>query len=227
MKLKTAILSILLSTLFSCRQEDVPSTAGTGYLSFSSMEVKPATITAISTRAVNPALAVEIEKEDGTAVIKYAAGATEVSKKIELEAGRYRLKAYSPNYGTVWDNTEKGEPVYYKEQPFSIEAEKVRYLTVDVPMTGIGVTLMLPENFDTWFRSYTFYAGIGERNVELKDGESAYFTLLPDGEPELHYSLAVVNMDGEHMDRTGTCQVTENRLYEVTYSLATRFLEFN
>lgn len=220
-------ISILIIFLFvSCQQTDIMPEEK-GILCLSPTRVINPEVACVFTRAVNPALAVEIEKEDGTAVIKYAAGATEVSKKIELEAGRYRLKAYSPNYGTVWDNTEKGEPVYYKEQPFSIEAEKVRYLTVDVPMTGIGVTLMLPENFDTWFRSYTFYAGIGERNVELKDGESAWFTLLPDGESELHYSLAVVNMDGEHMDRTGTCQVTENRLYEVTYSLATRSLDFN
>ena len=223
------ILSYLLLSFFlhaSCQQEVTIASSGKGTLSLSSVEVTGTEVIPVSTRAVNPVLAIEIAKADGTPVVKYAAGASEASQKIELEAGDYLLKAYSANYGATWENAEKGEPVYYKEQSFSIEAERVRYLTVAVPMVNMGVTFALPEGFGTWFKSYTFSAQIGERSVALQNGETAYFDLPSDGNNILNYSLTVVNTDDESQNKNSAYPgITTGSLYEITYLLATQSLE--
>lgn len=223
------ILTSLFFLLASCQQEDnFPSKNGKGYLSLSSLEVEANTITPISTRAVNPELAIEIVKSDGTPVVKYDAGAAEASAKIELEAGEYKLKAYSPNYGTTWQNDEKGEPVYYKEQSFTIVAEKVNYLSVQVPMINIGIQFILPEGFSNWFTDYTFSAQIGNRTVTLREGETAYFELPENNNTKLQYSLSATNSDNELMQQDSSYEgtLTAGTIYEVAYTISTRSLLF-
>ena len=149
MDMRHVLLYMLIFFLFtSCqREEELQATVGRGYLSLASLAVSNVGIVSVNTRAVNAELAVEIEKEDGTSVVSYEAGTAEASAKIELEAGKYVLKAHTSNYGQTWDESAKGEPVFYKEQPFTIVAEKVNYLTVSVPMINIGLRLVLPECF--------------------------------------------------------------------------------
>lgn len=227
-KLYITIISLIL--LASCQKEDyiLSLESDKGYLSISSIEVEKESITQISTRTVNPELAIEIVKSDGTPVVKYDAGAAEASAKIELEAGEYKLKAYSPNYGTTWQNDEKGESVYYKEQSFTIVAEKVNYLSVQVPMINIGVQFILPKGFSNWFNDYTFFAQIGNRTVTLREGETAYFELPENNNTKLQYSLSATNSDNEHMQQDSKYEgiLTAGTIYEVTYSISTRSLLF-
>lgn len=222
------ILTPLLFLLASCQQEDnLPSSeTGKGYLSLSSLEVEASTITPLSTRTVHSELAIEIVKADGTSVFKFDAGAAEASDKIELEAGAYKLKAYSPNYGSTWQNDEKGAPIYYKEQNFMIVEEKVNYLSIQVPMINMGVQFLLPEGFNNWFTSYTFSAQIDNRKVTLQEGEIAYFDLPENSNTKLQYSLSATNSDSELMQQDNNFEgtLTPGTVYEVTYSIATQSL---
>ena len=221
------ILTLLVFLLASCQQEDnFPSNSGKGYLSLSSLEVEASTITSISTRAVNPELAIEIVNADGTSVVKFDAGATEASDKIELEAGEYKLKTYSSNYGATWQDEDKGAPIYYKEQNFTIIEEKVNYLSVQVPMISVGVQILLPEGFSNWFINYSFSAQIGNRKVTLQEGETAYFDLPENSDTKLQYSLSATNSDIELMQQDNIFEeaLTAGTVYEVTYSIATQSL---
>ncbi|ADV45189.1 DUF4493 domain-containing protein [Bacteroides helcogenes] len=226
MKQIPSILAIAFFLLISCQQEESPIKSGKGILSLTSVEVQAETVSQITTRAVAPGLIIEIIKEDGTTAAKYDEGATEATEKIVLDAGNYTLKAYSPNYGTIWSNNEKGEPIYYKEQTFTITAEKTSYLTLQVPMTNIGIRLVLPGNFSDYFDSHIFHAQIGERSVSLQNGETAYFPFPESSGIHLQYTLSAVNKDHETMQKEATYNGTfvAGHLYEVTYSLATRSL---
>lgn len=220
---------IFLFLLASCQQEDnLPSSeTGKGYLSLSSLEIEASTLTPITTRAVNPELGIEILKPDGTPVVTFKAGAAEASGKIELEAGEYKLKAYSPNHGSTWQNDELGAPIYYKEQNFTIVEEKINYLSVQVPMINIGVQLLLPEGFNNWFIGYAFSAQIGNRKVTLQEGETAYFDLPENSDTQLQYSLSATNSDNEFMQQDNTFEETliPGTVYGVTYSMATQSLQ--
>lgn len=227
MKQQISPLLFIFFLLVSCQQEShlLPEEAGKGYLSLSSIELQAETIRPVTTRAVSPDLTIEIVKEDGTTVAKYEAGAAEASEKIELEAGIYKLKAYSPNYGTTWTNDEKGEPIYYKEQDFTIEAEKVRYLTVQVPMVNFGVRLLLPDNFNTWFSSYLFSVQMDNRNVTLQNGETAYFAPVPETSISFQYALSATNADDEALSQISNySDIAGGTIYEITYSMLTRSL---
>jgi hypothetical protein len=222
----TSLLYLLIFFLFTaCQREEESQPSGTGYLSLSSLEVSNVDVVPVKTRAVNAELAIEIEKADGTPVVSYEAGAPETSAKIELEAGEYMLKAYTSNYGQVWDDSAQGEPVFYKEQRFTIAAEKVNYLTVICPMVNIGVRLVLPEGFSEWFNDYSFSARIGERNVNLRNGETAYYALPDEGQEavELSYSLSATNADNESLNKEGSYTgITAGVVYEITYSFASQ-----
>ena len=214
---------IFLFLLASCQQEDnFPSSeTGKGYLSLSSLEIEASTLTTISTRAVNPELAIDILKPDGTSVITFDAGAAEANDKIELDAGTYKLKAYSPNYGTTWENNEQGTPIYYKELDFSIKPEKVNYLAVEVPMINFGVKFMLPDNFSTLFGSYTFAVQLGDCSVILQEGETAYFDLPTQNSSALLYTLTATNSDDETLSKTDSySELSAGIVYEITYQWA-------
>ena len=105
--MRHVLLYMLIFFLFtSCqREEELQATVGRGYLSLASLAVSNVGIVSVNTRAVNAELAVEIEKEDGTSVVSYEAGTAEASAKIELEAGKYVLKAHTSNYGQTWDES--------------------------------------------------------------------------------------------------------------------------
>lgn len=209
----------ILFFLTSCREEeDIPLNTGTGYLFLSSLDIEASAVTPVSTRAVSPDLVIEILKADGTQVFKFNAGAAEANGKIELDAGTYKLKAYSPNYGTTLENNEQGTPIYYKEQDFSIEPEKVNYLAVQVPMVNFGVQLVLPDNFSTLFDSYTFTVQLGSRSVVLQEGETAYFDLTQENSGTLLYTLTATNSDDETQSKTDSySELSAGIIYEITY----------
>ena len=214
--------------LFACQQEDLPSVGETGFLSLENMTVEVANTESISTRAVDDDdLYVEISSQDVTpeVTLKYNPGDI-IPDKIELGAGRYALKIY--NDTTLLDKT----PVYYKDTIFEIEAGKVNYLSVEVPMINIGVQLVLPEGFSGdsgWFENYTFTVKVGkageEKTVELKNEEIAYFSYS--NGVKLSYQLDATNTDGEHFESeeiTYDKVLSPGTIYVITYDYATKAL---
>lgn len=219
--MKHIYITLLLFLLASCQQEEPAVATDKGYLFLSSIELQAETIGQIATRAVSPDLVIEILKGDGIQVFKFDAGAAEANDKIELDAGTYKLKAYSPNYGTTWENNEQGTPIYYKELDFSIKPEKVNYLAVEVPMVNFGVKLVLPDNFNALFGSYTFAVQLGSRSVVLQEGETAYFDLPTQNSSALLYTLTATNSDDETLSKTDSySELSAGIVYEITYQWA-------
>ena len=208
--------------LFACQQEDLPSVGETGFLSLENMTVGVANTESISTRAVDNDLYVEISSQDVTpeVTLKYNPG-DNIPSKIELGAGRYALKIY--NDTTLLDKT----PVFYKDTIFDIEAGKVNYLSVKVPMINWGVQLDLPKNFADWFdeENYRFTVKVGEKTVELKDQEIAYFSHSKD--VKLSYQLVATNNDGERFESEEIIYdgvLSPGTIYVITYDYATKAL---
>lgn len=205
--------------LFACQQEDLPSVGETGFLSLENMTVEVANTESISTRAVDNDLYVEISSQDVTpeVTLKYNPG-DNIPSKIELGAGRYALKIY--NDTTLLDKT----PVFYKDTIFDIEAGKVNYLSVEVPMINIGVRLALPEGFSDWFKTYSFnVSDDGNRSVSIANGETAYFTI----DQDISYTLSVTNNDDEQMTDSKAItkdQIAAGTIYVITYDYATKAL---
>lgn len=212
--------------LFACQQEDLPSVGETGFLSLENMTVGVANTESISTRAVDNDLYVEISSQDVTpdVTLKYNPG-DNIPDKIELGTGRYALKIY--NDTTLLDET----PVFYKDTIFDIEAGKVNYLSVKVPMINWGVQLDLPQNFADWFdeENYTFTVKVGKagevKTVELKNEKIAYFPHSSD--VTLSYQLGATNNDGE-LFNSGEIIYDEalspGTIYVITYDYATKAL---
>lgn len=212
--------------LFACQQEDLPSVGETGFLSLENMTVEVANTESISTRAVDDDdLYVEISSQDVTPEVTLKYNPDSIPSKIELGAGRYALKIY--NDTTLLDKT----PVYYKDTIFEIEAGKVNYLSVKVPMINWGVQLDLPQNFADWFdeENYTFTVKVGiageEKTVELKNEEIAYFPHSND--VTLSYQLIATNTDGELFNSgeiTYGEALSPGTIYVITYDYATKAL---
>lgn len=206
--------------LFACQQEDLPSVGETGFLSLENMTVEVVNTESISTRAVDDDdLYVEISSQDVTPEVTLKYNPDSIPSKIELGAGRYTLKIY--NDTTLLDKT----PVYYKDTIFEIEAGKVNYLSVEVPMINIGVRLALPEGFSNWFKTYTFNVsdGDGNRSVSIANGETAYFSI----DQNISYTLSVTNNDGEQKTDSKAItkdQIAAGTIYVITYDYATKAL---
>lgn len=125
---------ILLIILSACQQESPLPEQGTGYLQLDDLTQGNTTET-IVTRAVETDLYIEITNE-ADVNLSYTPGQFP-GGKLELAAGNYTLKAYNEAYLTPGSNA----PRYYAEQDFTIEAEKVRYVTLQVPMINVAIKL--------------------------------------------------------------------------------------
>lgn len=213
--------------LASCQQEDTPSTSGVGYLSLTGIEIQNQAVTEVKSRVVDESLVVELYKGGE---LKSTLTAEELENTIKLEAATdYSLKVYSENYGSdaEWTNDEKGEPIYYKEQPFEVKEGEVTPVKVQVPMVNFAVKLSMPASQD-WISDYTFTVVSGERKVTLLDGETAYFSYAEGG--SFSYELQLTNTDGEVFTLPGKYGLEEGKLlksntcYVVTYQMATQSL---
>lgn len=227
--------AICLMSLFACQQEELPSNSNVGYLSLENISIQSANVETITTRAVDTDLYVEIWDEAGTSQVGETYEPGKVPTKIELEPGNYTLKAYNAAFldQSSWTENDKGAAVYSVDQKsFTIEAGKVNYLSVEVPMINIGVRLALPEEFSGdsgWFEDYTFTVRVGkvgeEKTVELKDEEIAYFSYS--NGVKLSYQLGATNNDGE-LFNSGEIIYDEalspGTIYVITYDYATKAL---
>lgn len=226
MKRNILYLIFGLFLLASCQQEEL-SNAGTGYLAIADLSVEAPQVNVVSSRAEaeEESLTIEIVKEDGTPVQKLTEA--ELADRIELAVGKYTLKVYSANYGTdaTWTNADKGEAIYYAAQSFEVKVGQTATVSMDVPMINFGVTFQFPEAYKEYF-TYTFTVIEGGRTVELKDGETAYFS-YEEG-VTFDYVLNVTNTDQESQKLEGKYgteegkSVTPGTIYIVTYELETR-----
>lgn len=222
--MKQTILYLLLGTflLASCQQEDISSNTATGYLVLESIDVQVNQQT-VSSRAVDADLYVDILQEDAI-FRQYGPGM--VPDRIELPEGTYRLHVYNAAATLPDPYDGNGVAIFeYTGEPFTIEANG-RTLTeeIKVPMINFGVTLQLPEEFNTYFKNYTFTV-TSDRSVELKEGETAYFPYNSD-KVTFSYSLKATNADGEESEPEGGTrnEVVSGTIYTVSYEMETQSL---
>ena len=214
--------------LASCQQEETPSREG--YFSLIGIEIQNQAVTDVKSRTLEESLTVDLY-QGGTKIRTLTA--EEMENTIKLEAATdYSLKVYSENYGSdaEWTNEEKGEPIYYKEQPFKVKEGEITPVKVQVPMVNFAVKLSMPES-QNWISDYTFTVTSGERKVTLQNGETAYFPYRESS--SFNYTLQLTNTDNEKFTLSGKYGVDENEplafntCYVVTYLMSTRSLVIN
>lgn len=216
--------------LSSCQKEEVSLTSAEGYLSFTGIEIQNQVLTEVKSRTLEESLTVDLY-QGGTKIRTLTA--EELENTIKLEASTdYSLKVYSENYGSdaEWTNEEKGEPIYYKEQPFEVKEGEITPVKVQVPMVNFAVKLSMPES-QNWISDYIFTVTSGERKVTLQNGETAYFPYRESS--SFNYILQLTNTDNEKFTLSGEYGVDENEplafntCYVVTYLMSTRSLVIN
>ncbi|WP_308552150.1 DUF4493 domain-containing protein [uncultured Mediterranea sp.] len=211
------LLSLFL--LISCQQEDILSKQGKGYLQLTDLSLASPTIESVHTRAVDEDLYVEIIGTDNNT---YEPGT--FPSKIELEAGEYTLKAYNEAYKNKTANT----PQYYVETTFTIQAEKVTYPTISVPMVNVGISLAtLSDELQELFSDVklSFYTTDEQTVTVLQPGETVYMDYAED--MAFTYTLTATNADNEtfttekkiYGDMEGE-KVKLGHCYVISYSLA-------
>ena len=221
--MKQTILYLLLGTflLASCQQEEtLPDNTATGYLVLESIDVQVNQQT-VSSRAVDADLYVDILQEDAI-FRQYGPGM--VPDRIELPVGTYRLHVYNAAATLPDPYDGNGVAIFeYTGEPITVEANGTTLIEeIEVPMINFGVTLQLPEEFNTYFKNYAFTV-TSDRSVELKEGETAYFPYNSD-KVTFSYSLKATNADGEESEPEGGTrnEVVSGTIYTVSYEMETQ-----
>lgn len=213
------LLSLFL--LISCQQEDILSEQEKkGYLQLTNLSLVSPTIESVQTRAVDEDLYVEITGTDVNDT--YEPGT--LPNKIELEAGEYTLKAYNEAY----QNKTANAPQYYVEETFAIEAEKVTYPTISVPMVNVGISLAtLSDELQGLFNDVklSFYTTDKQTETVLQPEETVYMDYAED--MTLTYTLTATNADNETFTTEKKTygnvegeKIEPGHCYVITYSLA-------
>lgn len=213
------LLSLFL--LISCQQEDILSEQEKkGYLQLTNLSLVSPTIESVQTRAVDEDLYVEITGTDVNDT--YEPGT--LPNKIELEAGEYTLKAYNEAY----QNKTANAPQYYVEETFAIEAEKVTYPTIAVPMVNVGISLAtLSDELQGLFNDVklSFYTTDKQTETVLQPGETVYMDYAED--MTFTYTLTATNADNETFTTEKKTygnvegeKIEPGHCYVITYSLA-------
>lgn len=211
------LLSLFL--LISCQQEDILSEQGKGYLQLTDLSLVSPTIESVHTRAVDEDLYVEIIGTDVNNT--YEPGT--FPNKIELEAGEYTLKAYNEAY----KNKTSNAPQYYVETTFTIQAEKVTYPTISVPMVNVGISLAtLSDELQGLFNDVELsYTTDEQTETVLQPGETIYMDYAEG--MTFTYTLTATNADNETFTTERKTygnvegeKVEPGHCYVITYSLA-------
>lgn len=217
---RTLYILLNLFLLISCQQEDILSEQGKGYLQLTDLSLVSPTIESVHTRAVDEDLYVEIIGTDVNNT--YEPGT--FPSKIELEAGEYTLKAYNEAY----QNKTPNAPQYYVETTFIIQAEKVTYPTISVPMVNVGISLAtLSDELQGLFNDVelSFYTTDEQTVTVLQPGETVYMDYAED--MTFTYTLTATNADDETFTTEKKTygnvegeKVEPGHCYVITYSLA-------
>ena len=143
---------------------------------------------------------------------------------IELPEGTYRLHVYNAAATLPDPYDGNGVAIFeYIGEPITVEANGTTLIEeIEVPMINFGVTLQLPEEFNTFFENYAFTV-TSDRSVELKEGETAYFPYNSD-KVTFSYSLKATNADGEESEPEGGTrnEVVSGTIYTVSYEMETQ-----
>ena len=215
------LLSLFL--LISCQQEDILSEQEKkGYLQLTDLSLVSPTIESVHTRAVDTDLYIEILS--GTEPIQSYEPGKFPQEKIELEAGEYTLKAYNEAYKNKTANT----PQYYMETTFTIQAEKVTYPTISVPMVNVGISLAtLSDELQGLFNDVelSFYTTNEQTVTVLQPGETVYMDYAE--YMTFTYTLTATNADNETFTTEKKTygnvegeKVEPGHCYVINYSLA-------
>ena len=196
------IVYILLTLILlaSCQKDEAfDISEGKGTLILENLSVQTENVNTVSTRAVQNDLYVEIW-QNGQLMSGQQYEPGKVPAKLDLPAGSYLLKTYNLAYKDMpnWVDTETGGAGFYAEKNFKIDAGKINYLNVEVPMVNIGVSLKLPEGFMIALRIIILPYN-SETDPEISNGETAYFP-----SSEVTYILSVTNNDGENKTNSKT-----------------------
>lgn len=209
-----------LFLLVSCQQEDMPSNQFNGYLQLQSVAATPIVTDDVTTRAVEEDLYIKIK---GAEVDTIFEPGEFPQTRIELATGNYELEAYNVAYNSQTMNA----PQYYAKQTFNIEAEKVRYLDVEVPMINVGISLVaFSDELSGLFTNpyLTFYTTDPESKQTLQPDETVYFDYSTG--MTFSYTLTATNADNEtfttEVKTYGSEEqpVMPGRCYVISYSLA-------
>lgn len=220
---QTLYILLSLFLLISCQQEDILSEQEKkGYLQLTDLSLISPTIESVQTRAVDTDLYIEILS--GTEPIKSYEPGQFPQEKIELEAGEYTLKTYNDAYKNKTNNA----PQYYVETTFIIEAEKVTYPTISVPMVNVGISLAtLSDELQGLFNDVklSFYTTDEQTETVLQPGETVYMDYAED--MTFTYTLTATNADNETFTTEKKTygnvegeKVESGHCYVITYSLA-------
>lgn len=217
---QTLYILFCLFLLVSCQQEDMPSNQFNGYLQLQSVTATPIVTDDVTTRAVEEDLYIKIK---GAEVDTIFEPGEFPQTKIELVTGNYELEAYNEAYNSQTMNV----PQYYAKLTFNIEAERVRYLDVEVPMINVGISLAaFSDELAAYFSEplLTFHTADPDSRQTVQPGETAYFAYLPG--MTFSYTLTATNTDGETFTTGvktygGDGQPVEaGHCYVISYSLA-------
>ena len=214
MKFNFLYILMLLACLVSCQTEVAQPEKGTGTLKLGMTRAGVA-----SPLAIDEDLALRILDSKGEVYVEYRAGS--VPNKLILEPGTFTVIAYTDNQNS-WStqNNGRGAACYYGECKVTIEFDQVVYVDMQVPMMNYAVTLTLPDLFHDLFKNYTFNVVCGERSVNIKENEKAYFAVSEKG---FTYKLSATNTDNiSHSTTPFTYRKVETgKLYNITYYYGT------
>ena len=196
---------------------------GTGYLQLDGLTLDN-TLETIVTRAVETDLYIEITG-DSDVNLSYQPGQFP-GGKLELPAGNYTLTAYNEAYLTPGSNA----PRYYAQQDFTIEAEKVRHVTLKVPMINVAISLTpIGDDLTGLFTNLVLTVITSDdpsASTTLNPGETVYFDYTEG--MTFTYQLTATNADNETFntgEKTyGTAEgqaIEPGHCYVISYSLAT------
>ncbi|WP_298106835.1 DUF4493 domain-containing protein [uncultured Bacteroides sp.] len=217
---RTIYILLSLFLLVSCQQEDILNPSSDGYLQLQSVTTSNIVTEEVNTRAVENDLYIHITGNNVNTLFEPGDFPQE---KIKLKAGSYELEAYNEAYNSQISNA----PRYYAKQAFSIEAEKVRYLDVEVPMINVGISLAaFSDELSGLFTNpyLTFYTTDPELKQTLQPDETVYFDYTEG--MIFSYTLTATNADNEtfttDVKTYGSDEqpVEAGHCYVITYSLA-------
>lgn len=198
MQKKLIYLLFILLTGISC--SDNLEQTNTGYLKMPEISIDTdVEIQELSRSTV--ASDIQIDIYQGSTIIKtYLVGDPALNAPIVLPVGSYKLVAHTPNIKEA-ANQELGNPIYYAEGNFTVEADQT---TVVEPLVAkqinIGIFLQFTDQlFNTAFTSITCrLQSSSGRTVDIdcqKITDIVYFNLFEEG--NLQYTIQATNIDGE------------------------------
>ncbi len=189
---------LLIWLLFSCvdKQEEPISY---GYFQLDGIRLTCQGEVVSFTRAVDAGLQVQI-CQDGAVIPgqDYAPG-SDFSQRIVLPAGRYTVKAFTPDQTEAADD-EQGHPVYScVSDEFVITDGDLTTLFLEVPQINTGVKVSFSSLFKEMFPavSVTVSSESGHKATipGTEDMNYRYFSTPASG--KLSYEVSATNTDGE------------------------------